>query len=181
MSWMRNGWMRFMCPTCPTVGLSEVSPAMKRLPPCRPPSQWRPSRSRLSSNSCWTLTCLIATLSGGLPAFEQREEVGGARRVRELVAEGALGEHLRELGQELQVKIGGLLRHEEHEHLRHGLAVGRVERDRLAQPHERAARLRKALDAAVRNRDALAEARGPELLACGEARRDRARVEAPMR
>jgi hypothetical protein len=132
----------------------------------------------LSSNSCWTLTCLIGGLIRWPASLEQREEVGGARRVRELVAEGALGEHLRELGQELQVEVGGLLRHEEHEHLRHGLPSGASNATGWRSRTNAPARLLESLDAAVRNRDALAEARGPELLACGEARRDRTRVEA---
>ena len=40
------------------------------------------------------------------------------RRGGEPVAKRALGEHLRELRQELQVQVGGLLGHQQHEHLR---------------------------------------------------------------
>ena len=48
---MRNGWMKFMWPTWPTVGFSAASPVSTRLPPCRPPCQCRPRRSALSSKS----------------------------------------------------------------------------------------------------------------------------------
>ena len=70
--------------------------------------------------------------------------VGLARLSRKL----RLGEHLRELRQELQVLLGRLLRHEQHEHLRDRLAVGRVERDRRLQAHERALRLARARECA---------------------------------
>ena len=48
----------------------------------------------------------------------------------ELFAEGLVAEHLRELGQQLQMGLGRLLGDEQHEHLGDRLAVGRVEGDR---------------------------------------------------
>ena len=41
----RNGWIRFMWPTWPTVGFSSASDVSTRLPPWRPPFQCSPSRS----------------------------------------------------------------------------------------------------------------------------------------
>src|SRR5947209_7640901 len=111
--------------------------------------------------------------STGPPLAEQSVQIGGRRGVAQLVAKRAVGEHLRELGQKLQVLLGRVLRHEQHEHFLHGLAVGSVEGDRLGESRKRALRLREALDATVRNGDALAEPRRAELLACGEAVDDR--------
>ncbi len=72
--------------------------------------------------------------------------------------------------------LGRLLRHEQHEDLVDRLAVGRVERNRLQRPDERAERLREALDSAVGNGDALSETGRSEPLAREEAvEHDRAR------
>ena len=72
--------------------------------------------------------------------------------------------------------FGCVLGDEQHEELPDRLAVGRVERYRSCQSNECAGRLAESFDAAVRNRDALTQARGAQLLACGEAcRNDRAR------
>ncbi len=94
---MRNGWMRFMWPTWPTVGFSAASPLRTRLPPWRPPIQCRPRRSRFSSKRLWTVTCRMG-LGRRLPALEEIEEVRAVLGAREAVAERLLGEHLRELG-----------------------------------------------------------------------------------
>src|SRR6476469_9483737 len=122
---MRNGWIRFMCPIWPIVGLSADSPVSTRLPPWRPASQVRPSLSRLSSKSLLTLTCrrpasfmgfpdrrLRGNDSGSstrLPLREHARERVGVDGARQPFAERALREHLRELGQELQVLVGRLL------------------------------------------------------------------------
>ena len=58
-----------------------------------------------------------------------------------------------------------------------GLAVDRLIIERLGEPREQAVNLLQALDLAVRDRDALAEPGRTELLALGEAREDRRRVE----
>ena len=68
------------------------------------------------------------------PRLAEQRERGRRRSPRgaSLSRNVALREHLRELGQQLQVQVGGLLGHEQHEYLRHRLAVGRVEGYRLA-------------------------------------------------
>ena len=174
---MRNGWMKFMWPTWPIVGFSAASPVSTRLPPWRPgePGAGRAApgcRRRIRS----TLTCRIMPPGAFMPrltlapplrraahASPVAEERVQRRRVgarRERFAEARFGEHLRELGEQLQVLLGRLLGHEQHEDLRDGLAVRRVERDRrLAGATNAPCASREALDAAVRNRDALARAR----------------------
>src|SRR5581483_9566169 len=170
--WMRKGWMKFMWPTWPIVGFIAESPVSTLLPPWRPASQVRPRRDWLSSKSFWTLTCrsmklspLIALASSGMPVLEQRVQARRAVGATQLVTELAVGEHLRKLGQQLQVLLGGVLGHEQHEHLRDGLAVGRVECNGRGEARECSLRGGEAPDATVRNGDALAEARRAELLA----------------
>src|SRR5436190_1021451 len=90
---------------------------------------------------------------------------GGGHRL----AQAAVGEHLRKLGEDLQVLLGRLLRYEKHEGEGDGRGVGRVERNRLRQPDESAERLLQPLDASVRNRDALAEAGRTQTLALEQA------------
>src|SRR6266536_411429 len=83
-----------------------------------------------------------------------------ARRIRcrrDLLAKLLLAEHLRKLGEELQVLFRGLFGDEQHEHLLDRPAVGRVEGNRLQRPHEGAERVFEALDAAVGYRDTLTE------------------------
>src|SRR5512145_3269507 len=126
--------MKFMWPIWPIVGLSADSPVRTRLPPWRPPRQVRPSFSRLSENSfsmlTWRMfTCRVERLAGRFPVADQRMHLGGIARLGQPIAERTLGEHLGELGQELQMPVGGMLGHEQHEHLRYRLAVRRVERD----------------------------------------------------
>src|SRR5581483_1732835 len=112
---------------------------------------------------------LIALASSGMPVLEQRVQARRAVGATQLVTELAVGEHLRKLGQQLQVLLGGVLGHEQHEHLRDGLAVGRVECNGRGEARECSLRGGEAPDATVRNGDALAEARRAELLACGQA------------
>ena len=72
-----------MCPTCPTVGLSAVSPAMNAVAALAPAEPMEPQPLAVVVEQL-----LDADLSHrqiracGPPALEQREEVGGARRVR---------------------------------------------------------------------------------------------------
>src|SRR5260221_3104849 len=92
-------------------------------------------------------------------------QCGGGRRGGELLAKRLVTEHLRELRQQLKVFLGGVFRHQQHEYLRHRPAVGSVERDRLLRSYERTQRLLQPLDAAMWNRDALAETGGTQSLA----------------
>src|SRR5690348_2688978 len=157
MTWMEFGWVRLRWP------ISEAAATASRrtiVPPSRPATQPSESASRLSSCSRATLTCSIR-----LPCGDQLEERRGVGRAAHRLAKRAVAEHLRELGEDLQVLLGRLLGHEQHEDQRHRRAVGRIERYRLRQANEGAERFLQSLDAAVRDGDALAEARGAELLA----------------
>ena len=90
------------------------------------------------------------------------------------LAEGLVAEHLRQLGEYLQMQIGGALRHQQDEDEADRLAVGRVEGNRFAHAHEGADRLLDALDAAVRDGHTLAKAGGAEFFACKQAVEDQA-------
>ena len=96
----------------------------------------------------------------------------GVGRGGDLVAESLFTEHLSELGQELQMLFGRLLRHQQHEHLLDGLAVGSIERNRLQRSNKRSERSRKALDPTVRNGNALTQAGRPETLSREQAVED---------
>src|SRR5262252_6016089 len=145
---MRLGWMRLRCPT--SAAPSELSRRSAVAPPALPPIQASPSFARLSSYSCATLICNMR-LPGG-DVLVNRARVGIARELR---AEIAVAQHLRELGEHSQVLLRRLLRYQEQEHQVHRLAVGGVERYRLGEANEGADRLLQALDPAVRDRDAL--------------------------
>src|SRR5581483_4299711 len=144
--------------------ISEAAATASRrtaVPPSRPATQASESASRLSSCSRATLTCSIR-LPVGDELVERRRVGGGAHGV----AQRAIAEHLRELGKDLQVLLGRLFGHEEHEDEGDRRAVGRVERNRLCQADEGAERLLQPLDAAVRGGDALAEAGRAEPRTC---------------
>src|SRR5262245_41000090 len=115
--------MKFMWPTWPIVGRSAASPVSTRLPPWRPASQVRPSRASLSAKKRSTLTCRTmpaGPVIGGLPEAPARSSAAPVpehlvQRLRvsgrgERVTELFLGEHLRELREELKVLLGCLLR-----------------------------------------------------------------------
>lgn len=91
-----------------------------------------------------------------------RGEVVGAAH---LFAQAAAGEQLRQLGQHLQVQVGGLFRYQQHEQQIYRLAVRRLERNRRFQAHEETGGFLQALDTAMRNGHALAQAGGTQLLA----------------
>src|SRR5206468_11423091 len=111
-----------------------------------------------------------------LPGREQAMQAACIGRYAKPIAKRALAEHLCELGQKQQMLFGRVLGNEQDEDLSDRLAVGRVERDRLPRPHECAQRVRKALDASMGNRDALAEAGRAELFSREQAvENDRAR------
>ncbi len=86
----------------------------------------------------------------------------------------AIAEHLRELGEDLEVLLGRLLRDEQDEDELHRTAVGRVEGHRGLEPQERANRVLEALDAPVRDRHTLPQPGRPKLLAGEEAVEDEA-------
>src|SRR5260221_134928 len=157
-TWMRLGWMRLRWP------MRVATPALSRrsqvAPPAFPPIQASPSFSRLSSYSCATLICNMRLPRGDVLMERARIGVGG-----ELLAQLAVAQHLCELGQDAQVLLGRLLRHQQQEHEADGLAVGCVERNRLCEAHEGADRLLESLDPAVRNGDSLAQPRRAETLA----------------
>src|SRR5258707_2329319 len=155
---MRLGWMRLRWPT------SAATPALSRrnrvAPPAFPPIQASPSFSRLSSYSCATLICNMR-LPGG-DVLMQRARIGVGR---EFLAQLAVAQHLCELGQDAQVLLGRLFRHQQQEDQTDGLAVGRVERNRLRQAHKGPDRFLQTLDPAVRNGESLPEAGRAETFA----------------
>src|SRR5262245_15977358 len=157
MTWMLLGWVRLRWPISAAAAAASLRTAV---PPSRPAIQASESASRLSSCSRATLTCSIR-----FPRGDELVQLRGARGARHGLAQRAVGEHLRQLGKDLQVLLGRLLGNEQHESEADRLSVGRVERHRLRQAEQRAQRLFQALDAAVRDGDALAEAGRAELLA----------------
>ena len=70
--------------------------------------------------------------------------------------------------------FGGLFRHQEDKDHMHRLAIRCVERNRVRKTKECADRVLQALDAAVRDGNALAKARGAKLLACEKTVENRA-------
>src|SRR5882762_2853019 len=157
MTWIELGWVRLRWP----INAAAATASRRTVvPPSRPATQASESASRLSSCSRATLTCSIR-LPSGYELVERRRVGGGAHRL----AQRALAEHLRELGEDLQVLLRRLLRHQEHEYQGDRRAVGRIERNRLRQADEGAERLFQPLDAPVRDGHALAQPRGAEALA----------------
>src|SRR3974390_272080 len=142
--------MRFRWPT--SAATSALSRRRTVEPPALPPIQASLSCSRLSSYSCATLICNMRL--PGCDVLVNRARVGVAGECR---AQVAVAQHLRELGEHLQVLLGRVLRHEEQENQADGLAVRRVERHRLGEAHKGADRLLEPLDPAVRDCDALAQ------------------------
>src|SRR6267142_2532236 len=157
-TWMRLGWMRLRCPT------SAATPVLSRqslvAPPAFPPIQANASLSRLSSYSCATLICNMRLPGGDVLMKRARIGVG-----RKLLAQLPVAQHLCELGQDAQVLLGRLFRHQQQEHETDGLAVGCIERNRLCEAHEGADRFLEPLDPAVRNGDSLPQPRRAETLA----------------
>src|SRR5262245_35076131 len=162
MTWMRFGWMRLRWPT--NAADSVASARMTAPPPDFPPIQASSSFSAASSYSRATLVCNIR-----LPRGDELVEGGGVGDRGEALAQLPVAEHLRQLAEDLEMLLGRLLRHEQHEDQVHRAAVGRVERDRGLEAEERADRLLQALDPAVGDRHALAEPGGTEALAREEA------------
>src|SRR5258706_96781 len=164
MTWMLFGWVRLRWP------ISEAAAAASRRTtdaPSRPATHASDSASRLSSCSFATSTCSIRP-----PCGYQLVQRGRVGRPAHRLAQRLVAEHLRELREHLQVLLGRLLRHEQHEHEAHGIAVWRVEGHRLGEAHEGAQRILQALDAPGRDGDALAEPGRAEPLAREQAVED---------
>src|SRR5258705_8999538 len=121
---MGLGWMRLRWP--PSAATPALSRRSQAAPPAFPPIQASPSFSRLSSYSCATLICNMRLPRGDV--LMERARIGAGR---EFLAQLAVAQHLCELGQDAQVLLGRLLRHQQQEHEADGLAVGGVERNRL--------------------------------------------------
>src|SRR5262245_15234744 len=154
---MLFGWVRLRWPISAAAAAASLRTSV---PPSRPATHASESASRLSSCSRATLTCGIR-----LPCGDELMEVRGVWRGEHRLAQRAVAEHLRELREDLQVLLGRLFRYQQDEGEAHRLAVGRLERHRLREAHERAERLLQALDAPVRDGDAQAEPGRAELLA----------------
>ncbi|MNC85770.1 hypothetical protein D3C83_13830 [compost metagenome] len=75
-----------------------------------------------------------------LPIGNQLMQFGGRRRGEKTVAQGLIAEHLRQLGKNLQVQVGGAVGHQENENETDVLRVGCIERYRLFRPDKRANR-----------------------------------------
>src|SRR5690606_24063093 len=156
-TWMLLGWVRLRWP------MSEAEAAASRCTTAvlsRPAIQASARASRLSSCNRATSTWSI-----GLPCRDEPVQGGGVRSAGERLAQRPVAQQLGELGEDLQVPLGRLLGHEQHEDQRDRLAVRRVEGHGLREPDAGEKRLLEALDAAVRDGDAVAEARRAELLA----------------
>src|SRR6185436_9858294 len=111
MTWMLLGWVRLRWP------ISEADAAASRRTAAelsRPAIQASDSTSRLSSCSRATSTCSI-----GMPRRDQLVQGGSIGGLRHRFALAPVAEHLRELGEHLQVLLGGLLGHEQDEHQAH--------------------------------------------------------------
>jgi hypothetical protein len=81
------------------------------------------------------------------------------------LAQVAVGQHLGDLGQDLQVPLRGRLGHQQEDQQRHRLVVGRVEGDRLLHAQHGGQRVLQALDAPVRDGHRVAQAGGAQALA----------------
>src|ERR1035437_7935113 len=155
---MRLGWIRLRWPTSATV--SALSRRTGAASPPRPLTQPRPSLAALSSYSRAMLVCNI-----GLPGADELVQAARVLRLGQLLAQLPVGEHLGQLGQNLQVLLGSLLRYQQDEQQVDRLAVGGVKRHRGGKAHESRHRLAQALDAAVWNGHPLAQAGRAQALA----------------
>src|SRR5262245_11628653 len=81
-----------------------------RAPPLRPPTHSSLSFSRFSSNN-------LAMLTRGmrLPVGYQLMQLRGAAGCEQALAERFVAEHLRQLGEDLQVHVGCTVGHQQHE------------------------------------------------------------------
>ena len=90
---------------------------------------------------------------------------GGIGSNRQPVAEGAIREHLRQFGEQLQVVFGGSFRHQQDEYVDHRKLVRGIELHGHRQAQKGRSGFFQALDATMRNSDPLAKSRGSHFLA----------------
>jgi hypothetical protein len=102
---------------------------------------------------------------GGLPGGDQLVQLGGVGAGLDLLAQRRVAQQLGDLGQDFQVLLGRGFGHQQEDQQVDRLFVGRVEADRAGQLEQRGHRRLQALDAAVRDGDAVAQAGGAEALA----------------
>ena len=96
---------------------------------------------------------------------DQLVQLGGVGAGLDLLAQGRVAEQFGDLGQDLQVLLGGGLGHQQEDQQVDRLFVRGVEADRLGQLEHRGHRGLQALDAAVRDGHAVAQAGGAQALA----------------
>src|SRR5579859_1831376 len=164
MTWMLFGCVRLRWP------ISDAESAASRrtaLAAPRPATHASDSGSRLSSCSRATSTCSIR-----LPCADQLMQGRCIGRLPHRLAQALVAEHLRKLRKDLEMLLGRLLGHKQHEDQRHGLAVGRIERHGLRQAEKRTDGLLEALDPAVRDGHALPKPGGGQALASEQAVED---------
>src|SRR5476651_666784 len=114
---MRLGWIRLRWPT-----RAAASALLRRTgtgSPPRPLTQLKPSFAALASYSRAMLVCSI-----GLPCADVLVQDARVICAGQLLAQFLVGKHLRQFGQNLQVLLGGLLRHQQDEQQVDRLAVG---------------------------------------------------------
>ena len=100
-----------------------------------------------------------------LPGRDQAVHLGGVVFGLEALAQVAIGEHLGDLGEDLEMPLGGRFGHQQEDQQADRLVVGRVEGDRVLHAQHRGERVLQSLDPAVRDGDAVAQAGGAEPLA----------------
>src|SRR3954454_13958980 len=97
MTWMLLGWVRLRW----TISAAAAAASRRTaVPPSRPATQTSDSDSRLSSCSRATLTWSIR-----LPCGDQFMQCGGAVRPHHRFAQRLVAEHLRQLGEDLEVLL----------------------------------------------------------------------------
>src|SRR5437763_7885356 len=137
MTWMLFGWVRLRWP------ISDADAAASRRTAAwasRPASHASDNAWRLSSCSRATSTCSIR-----LPCRDQLVQGGGVGGLAHRLAQPLVAEHLRQLGEDLQVLFRRLLGHQQNEDQADRVAVRRVEGDRLRQAEKGPERLLQAL------------------------------------
>ena len=174
---MRNGWMRFMWPTWPTVGFNADVAGQHAIAALAAAEPVSPSRSRLSSNRRWTLTWRMRgarrsrrrrfPCRGTAPGDRSAIALAAASRSRKARSENIWASSERSCRWR-SVACSGTSSTKTCDT---GLPSGESKAP-AREAHESAASLLQSLDPAMRNRDALAETGGAQLLARGKARGD---------
>ena len=92
-------------------------------------------------------------------------QYGGVGAGLDLLAQRRIAEQFGDLGEDFQVLLRRRFRHQQEDEQVDRLLVGRIETDRMAELEQCRHRRLQALDAAMRNRDAMAQPGGAETLA----------------